>query len=276
MSEKNLIIGGASNLGIRELTPWVCSINEKIHNAHKVLCVGNITQETADWLTNQGFELIFSFESDPHIHVSRFRWIYNYLKNNYQNYRFVVTTDVRDVYFQNDPFEFLYEKLEYSQYKLIAGSESIRYKDEIWGNSNLFHTYGQYIYDDFKNNEIYNVGTIGGESEYVKDLVFNIFSNATNRPILVCDQAVYNVLLNTQPYKNITNFLSQKSGWACQAGTTADPLKIENFRPFLTEKEPFFEEDIIKTCNGIPFTIVHQYDRVPKWKEFIDRKYNII
>ncbi len=157
--------------------------------------------------------------------------------------------------------------------KLVAGSEGMRYKDEPWGNENLMQAYGPYVHEQFKDNEIYNVGTIGGVSEYVKDMVFNILFNAINRPIPICDQAVYNVLIQTQPFKGVTYFAKQLDGWACQAGTTVDPSKIAQFRPHLLESEPKFEDGIVKTSLGKTFAIVHQYDRVPEWKEFIKQKY---
>jgi hypothetical protein len=133
--------------------------------------------------------------------------------------------------------------------------------------------YGPYVHEQFKHNEIYNVGTIGGVSEYVKDMVFNILFNAINRPIPICDQAVYNVLIQTQPFKDVTYFAKQSDGWACQAGTTVDPSKIASLRPHLLEPEPKFEDGIVKTSLGRPFAIVHQYDRVPEWKEYIKQKY---
>lgn len=133
----------------------------------------------------------------------------------------------------------------------------------------------------FKDKEIYNVGTIGGESEYVKDLVLTIFINAIGKPITITDQAVYNVLMHTLPYKDIVYFASQSAGWACQAGTTVDPTKIAGFRPNLLEAEPIWENNIVKTgqdsytCKkGTPFVIVHQYDRVPEWKKFVEEKYD--
>jgi hypothetical protein len=92
----------------------------------------------------------------------------------------------------------------------------------------LMQTYGPYVYELFKNNTIYNVGTFGGSSEYVKDMVFNIFTNAINRPIPICDQAVFNVLIGTQPFKGVTY---TSSNWHCEAGTVADPSKIDSFRP---------------------------------------------
>jgi hypothetical protein len=274
--EKDLIIGGASGYNYNQLKPWVESINEVCgDNVDKVLVVANISQETREILVQKDFLLI----DMPHmpgvpIHVGRFIAIHNYLKDEWRNYRYIVTTDVKDVYFQEDPFKWLEKNNIGKEFKLVAGSEGMLYKDEPWGNENLLQTYGQYVYDQFKDNCIYNVGTIGGSSEYVKDLVFNIFTNAINRPIPIVDQAVYNVLLNTQPYKDITFFADQADGWACQAGTTVDPSKIEMFRMFLIEKEPKFEDGIVKTSRDTTFAIVHQYDRVPEWKKHVMKKFN--
>ena len=267
----NLIIGAFTNYNFNQLKPWVESINECGFDGDKVMIVGNATQETKDELTKRNFILVNMPEINAPIHVARFLAIYDFLKTTWQNYSYVVTTDVKDVYFQNNPIVWL--ELNLKDKKLVAGSESIRYRDEPWGNENLMQTYGPYVYNQFKDNEIYNVGTIGGRSEYVKDLVFNILFNAINRPIPIVDQAVYNVLIQTQPYKGVTYFAKQLDGWACQAGTTVDPSKIEQFRPHLLENEPKFEDGVVKTSLGRPFVIVHQYDRVPEWKEFVMKKY---
>lgn len=272
---KNLIIGGCTNYGINQLKPWVISINKTMPpNVDKVMCVGNATTETRQWLIDNNFKLVNMPSLNVPVHVLRFLSIYEYLKNHWQEYEYVVTTDVKDVYFQKDPFDWLKSKLFIgTMSKLVAGSEGLLYKDEPWGNDNLMQAYGPYVHNLNKDNKIYNVGTIGGCSEYVKDLVFNIFTNAIHRPISICDQAVYNVLIQTQPYKNCTIFAEQSDGWACQAGTTVDPAKIASFRPFLTEKEPRFEDGLVKTSDGVPFCIVHQYDRVPEWKKFVQETY---
>jgi len=273
---KNLIIGGFTNYNYNQLKPWVESICEVMPDAHKVMCVGNASLETRAILTNKGFELVDMPNANIPVHVLRFFSIYEYLRTNWKKFNLVVTTDVKDVYFQKDPFKWLdYHNIGVKDmHQIVAGSEGMLYKDEPWGNDNLMQCYGEHIHNIFKNNEIYNVGTLGGSAEYIKDLVFNIFSNATNRPIPIVDQAVYNVLIQTQPYKDITLFTPQSAGWAVQAGTTVDPSKIDMFRPFLTESEPIFEDGVVKTSKGKPFCIVHQYDRVPEWKKFVMNKYN--
>ena len=276
MAKKNLIIGGVQNYGINQLKPWVLSINEHMPEAHKVMCVSNISKETREWLVRHDFELVDMPQANIPVHVLRFLSIYEYLRHNWEEFGYVITTDVKDVYFQNDPFKWMdYHNIGVrDMHQIVAGSECLKYKDEAWGNDNLMKTYGPYIHDIFKDKEIYNVGVLGGSAEYIKDLVFNIFSNATNRPIPIVDQAVFNVLINTQPYKDVVLRASQASGWACQAGTVADPTKMNEFRPNLLEKEPVFKDGVVYTSTDKPFCIVHQYDRVPEWQKFIQEKYN--
>jgi hypothetical protein len=271
MAKKDLIIGAFTNYNFNQLKPWVESIEECGFKGDKVMVVGNHSPETLHELEKRNFFLVDMPKLNLPVHVLRFLAIYDYLKDVWPHYRYVVTTDVKDVYFQTNPMDWLKKNLK--DKKLVAGSEGMLYKDEPWGNENLMQTYGDYVHDIFKENTIYNVGTIGGDAEYVKDLVFNIFTNSTNRPIPIVDQAVYNVLLQTQPYKNITHFAAQWEGWACQAGTTVDPSKIESFRPYLLEKEPTFQDGKVLTSMNAPFCIVHQYDRVPEWKNYISKKY---
>jgi hypothetical protein len=271
--QKDLIIGGCTNYGINQLKPWVLSVNETMPDAQKVMCVGNASPETRKWLLEQGFDIVDMPKANVPVHVLRFLAIYEYLKTNWQNFRYVVTTDVKDVFFQWSPFKWMEDNVIGVKYKLVAGSEGMRYCDEPWGNDNLLKTYGQYVYDDFKENEIFNVGVLGGTAEYMKDLVFNIFTNAINRPIPVVDQAVFNVLINTQPYKDIMFKAKNKDAWACQSGTMVDPSKIEAFRPFLLEAEPMFDNGVVWTADREMYCIVHQYDRVPEWKKFVQEKY---
>lgn len=275
MAKKNLIIGGCTNYGINELKPWVLSINEHMPDAKKVMCVGNASDETRKWLVDNDFEIVDMPQAQIPVHVLRFLSIYEYLRKTWQDFNYVITTDVKDVYFQSNPFKFLdYNNIGVRDLpQLICGSECLKYKDESWGDENLMQAYGPYFHNLFKDETIYNVGVLGGSSEYMKDLVFNIFSNGINRPIPIVDQAVFNVLINTQPYKNVVYKAQMSSGWACQAGTVADPSKIDGFRPNLLEKEPIWENNIVKTSEGKEFCIVHQYDRVPEWKKFVQEKY---
>ena len=153
---KNLIIGGFTNYNYNQLKPWVESICEVMPDAHKVMCVGNASLETRAILANKGFELVDMPNANIPVHVLRFFSIYEYLRTNWKKFNLVVTTDVKDVYFQTDPFKWLdYHNIGVKDmHQIVAGSESMLYKDEPWGNDNLMQCYGEHIHNIFKNNEI--------------------------------------------------------------------------------------------------------------------------
>jgi hypothetical protein len=270
---KNLIIGAFTNYNYNQLKPWVESIDSCGFKGDKVMVIGQSSVETRAELIKRGFTLVDMQPINLPIHVARFMYIYDYLSQNKDKYDIVVTTDVKDVYFQKDPCEWVLGAL--GNKHLIAASESIRYKDESWGDDNLMQCYGPYVHNIFKDNKIYNVGTIGGEVEYVADMCFNIFTNAVNRPIPIVDQAVYNVLINTHPFKDAIHFADHEEGWAIQLGTTGDPSKMDTFRPHLTEPEPIldYEKGVITTTSGKQHCIVHQYDRIPLWRELVMKKF---
>ncbi len=282
MAEKSLIIGAITNYDFDKVAPWVKSINETGFVGDKIMIVFNSTLETVEKLVQHDFKVVvvgtedkenkkFTYQSGLPIHVERFFHIYNILKDNWEYYDYVITTDVKDIIFQSNPVDWLKKNLNGK--KLVAGSEAIQYMNEPWGNQNLLETYGQYFYNQFRDCEIYNVGTLGGESEYMKDLCLNIFLSAVNRPIPIVDQAVFNVLIQTLPFRDVVQFARQRDGWACQAGTTVDPSKIESFRPHLLEEEPDFIDGYVYTSTGKKFCIVHQYDRVPEWRKIIEARY---
>lgn len=277
---KDCIVGCATNYDWSKLKYWVNSINASGFEGDKVLILMNCDKDTVQKVTDAGFSIIafnqdaegnLTYQSQLMVHVERFIHIYKLLKDN--QYRYVITTDVKDVIFQKNPSTWLEENLSDKE-DLVFASESIKYKDEPWGRENLTQCYGQGIYEDFKNNTIFNVGVLAGRGYAMRDLVLQLFLNCLNRPIPIVDQAVFNVMVSRHPYLNSSMYTTSETGWACQLGTTADPSKIDSFRPFLLEPSPKLEDDKVVTSEGIEYTIVHQYDRVPEWKKVIEAKYD--
>jgi hypothetical protein len=240
----------------------------------------NCDKDTVKKVSDAGFKVVgFQQDSQGNLtypqtgrapHVERFLHIYNFLSQN--EYRYVVTTDVKDVVFQQNPIDYM-EKALTDDKNLMFASESMYYKDEPWGNENLLQTFGEFIYSKFKDNEIYNVGVLAGRGHAVRDLICNIFVSTQGKPIPICDQSTFNFMISMSPYKETSVYLRSEDAWAAQLGTTGDPTKIEQFRPFLIEAEPKINDDIVTTSTGIPFTIVHQYDRIPNWKKILEAKY---
>ena len=78
----------------------------------------NCDKETVDKISDAGFAIIafnqdsngnLTYNSNMMVHVERFFHIYNVLKDNL--YRYVITTDVKDVIFQKNPSEWLENNL---------------------------------------------------------------------------------------------------------------------------------------------------------------------
>jgi hypothetical protein len=275
------VIGCSTNYDWAKIKYWINSINESGFTGDKVMILMNCDKDTVQKVSDAGFDIIafgqdaennLVYNSNMMVHVERFYHIYQHLKN--KNYRYVITTDVKDVIFQKNPSEWLEINLPEGQADLVFSSESIKYKDEPWGDQNLRETFGTQIYEDFKDNIIYNVGVLAGRGYAMKDLMMNIFASCLGRPIKICDQSTFNFLVSQHPYPRTSMYTQSEDGWACQLGTTADPSKIEQFRPFLLEPSPKMVGDKVATSTGIEYTIVHQYDRVPEWRKVIEEKYD--
>ena len=277
---KDLIIGTSTNYDWSKLKYWVNSINQSGFQGDKVLILLNCDKETIKKVSAAGFIIVGGRQDDEGnlihqssipVHVERFVHMHSFLMQ--RDYRYVITTDVKDVVFQRNPIDYM-EKTLNDEKILMFASESMNYKDEPWGNQNLFETYGNYIYEHWKNNEIYNVGVLAGTGDAMRDMFISIFAAAIGRPIPICDQSTFNFMISMAPYRQSSVYLKSEDAWAAQLGTTADPSKIDQFRPHLLEQTPKMVNDEVTTSAGIPFTIVHQYDRVPEWRKIIEEKYN--
>lgn len=298
--KKDLIIGGASGYTWDQLKYWVNSIQLTGFAGDVVLVATNITKETIDKLTSKGVILeLYGVKDDQgnfkaHTkgapHVERFFYIWNYIRQNADKYDYVITTDTRDVVFQTNPSVWLEETVYSGREAIVASSEGMKYEDEPWSDNNLREAFGPYFHNLYKSNPIFNVGTIAGETQYVLDLLFMIFQLSINRPIPIVDQAVFNIIIQQQPYKDIMKFTYNSDGWAIQLGTTIEAIKsgagdigmsvAQNPSNMILYQTKYFDEQpklidgFVVNEKGQKFVIVHQYDRTHAWRDAIMEKYN--
>jgi hypothetical protein len=288
---KDLIISGASNYGWKELQYWVNSIKKTGFQGDIVIAATNISAENINKLAKEGVNVFaygtktnwgFENQNKQAPHVERFIFIWDYLRRNPDTYRYVVVTDARDVIFQKDPTEFLQKKLLTKSY--IASSEGLAYQDEPWGNKNLLDTFGPFVYDELKDKLIYNVGTIAGFYEEVKDLILQLFFQSVNRPIPIVDQAVYNFMINQLPFRDEVLFTNNDAGWAVQLGTTKYAVEagagdlgasgnMDKYLQAYKDTQPIIEGHKVLGKSNVEYYIVHQWDRVPSLKEAVIKEY---
>jgi hypothetical protein len=277
MDKKDLIIGAFKNYNYEQVKPWIESINECGFKGDKVLIAIDASPETIDKITKAGFTAISAQSmSGAMFHMERFIHIYDYLKKHMDEYRFVVSTDVRDVIFQLDPMEYLSHVLaDNSVYDLVAVSECIRIKDEHWNRDNILKCFGPYFYEQIKDYEVLNVGTLAGRAHLICDLCGMLYQLSLNRADWVADQAAYNVLMGWSPYIDLTYITGLNDGFCCNLHVTNKPVEKDHFAPFITEKPPEFNGQVYCVETGEPYYIVHQYDRDPALKKFYHDKYGV-
>lgn len=295
---KDLIIAAASNYDWTKLQYWVNSIRKSGFEGDVAIVGTNMTKDTIDRLTKEGVILslygkqtengdVVSHQNGAP-HVERFFYLWNFLNSTKEDYRYVITTDSRDVIFQSNPSLWLENALVF--HSLVASSEGMRYKNEPWGDKNLLETFGPYFHNQLKDTFINNVGVIAGDFEHVKGLLLFIFQMSVNRSIPIVDQAVYNFILNTPPFFNDTFFTTNDDGWAVNLGTSIEAVKagsgdigarchgnateFAKYTMSYEDTQPTLTDDgVVKTKDGTPSVIVHQWDRIPSLKDKIEKIY---
>lgn len=279
---KDLIIGAYTNYNWNQIKFWANSIDKCGFTGDKAVIVYNSDEDTVKKLSDLNFKVIV-FNHDvvsknyywPHsnlvIVVQRFYHLFQYLNTTENSYRYVITTDVKDVVFQTNPSLWLESNIGPSDH-IVASSESVKYKDEPWGNDNLQASYPM-MYEELKEKTIWNCGVQAGRPQALKDLWLQIWFMCQTAGRHNPDQAAYNVLLNTIAYKKITRFVYEDEGWASQAGTSADPKKLAIFGSKLLGPSPMWNNGRSETTNGNPHCILHQYDRIPGWKADVEKIY---
>jgi len=171
------------------------------------------------------------------IHNIRFFHIWNFLQNN--SYDKILITDVKDVYFNSDPFFSL------TIDSITATSEEIIYRNEEWNQTHIHYNLGLIGLETLLDKHVYNVGVFGGGYKLVKEICADIYLMSIGK-YKVADQTSYNYLIQTK-YKHLTKFTNLKDNLA---------VHLHVINAGLVE----FNLDQIKN-----YKIVHQYDRIPNF-----------
>lgn len=292
---KDLIIGAASNYTYDHVKYWINSIQKTGFTGDIAIVATNMHKDELSKIVAKGVKVMAYGQIDANgnvvnnskmaPHLERFFYLWNFLLNS-EKYRYVVTTDVRDVVFQKDPFDYISTVKESSNHNFIAAAEGLNYEDEPWGSGNLEVAFGPFFHDKLKKNMIYNVGVLAGTHQAVQDMLLMIYQMGINRPYEIVDQAVYNFLLSVDMFSNQVWKTSNDSGWTINLGTTIPAIEsghgdigrlsndeyMAKYRNVYVGEQPTIVGDTV-CIRDKPCIIVHQYDRVTNLKPLIEKKF---
>ncbi|MCK9369312.1 hypothetical protein M0R04_05175 [Candidatus Dojkabacteria bacterium] len=292
---KDIVIGSITNYDFNTIRPYVNSLDQSGFDGLKVMICYNIGFNTVEELVKRGYSILtfkkdeqkkqFTYDRDFNICVERFLHMWYFLKKFEGKYRYIISTDVKDVVFQKNPSEYLQfnfaketRKDIFNTKSINVSSESVKYCNEPWGFHNMFKSFGGALCEHTKDNIIVNAGVLSGKFNVMIDLFLNIYmlcNGASGHHIEGGggpDQAALNVILNMKPWKDITIFNNSEDSWAAQLGTTGPQLSKDQHNK-LVEAVPIMVDGVVCTSEGNPFTIVHQYDRVSEWKNIIEERF---
>jgi len=250
---KDLIISAFTRYQKTHLKNYIESIERCGFQGDKIMIVYDIDSDTVDYLKSYGWEL-YKSQLNGHIHMHRLISIYITLKELNRDYRYLITTDVRDVVFQKNPSLYLEENLKKD---ILVSSENVLYKDESWGTKNILEGYNPLLLDRYKEEVSCNVGVLAGKYESIRDLLLlNYLLSQSGNTQHYTDQSSFNFIIHNKLVKDSIQIEGLETNWALQIGTLDNPKLIG--------KQTFKIDD---------YFIVHQYDRVSNINDSINKKY---
>jgi hypothetical protein len=287
---KTVIIGSVDQMSADDIWLWAKSIRSTGYTDDIVLLSYRIPSEqltkykilidtfgiellSSDYDENaQPLNLVgpISNQTQNHIWRMRFFHIWQFLTDRTE-YTHVINSDVRDIVFQRNPNEVLHTITN----GVIGPAEGVKMMREDWNAKSVQECFGPYVWEcAAKDFMIYNCGSWGGSANIVKWLALTIFM-MSHRRANPGDQPAFNVLMNGLLKEcGVAKHMGMNDEWACQCALTFEPSR-KHLRGVLEHDIPVMGSDgIVRTASGLPYVIVHQYDRVPGWKDAIQHRLN--
>ncbi|MDF2789079.1 MAG: hypothetical protein K0S80_2177 [Neobacillus sp.] len=248
--KKDVIMGVMMYYTWEEIKPYFLSLEKTGYTGEVVIFIDYIGEETQNILKNLNLDIQLipfhrtGLENIFHINDYRYYLYLNFLEANSDRYTNVLLTDVRDVYFQSNPFQ-----AGWSEECITVAKEAVRIKEEYWNTKWILTKFGHHIYSQIENETVICSGTTYGPArrivEYVKNMVHYLFY-LDYYHLIVNDQAVHNYLVHTRKINPIS-FVDNHNG----------PIMTLAFESNIK----ISDQNQVLLKNGTVAPILHQYDR---------------
>lgn len=275
-AENDVAITVIKDYGWEPIRTYANSLARSGFRGTKLMFVQGIQPEARKKLIDLGFQLVDFTFFDPArgFGTVRFEPVIEFLQNN-KDYRYIIWTDMRDAIFQTDPSPWLEQNL--APHKLLAASECVRIESEFYNRQWIEQAFSPEICSWLSKCEVCNSGCFAGDADTMLGVfseIYDISLRSNERTGAFLDQAMFNYVIRTSPFKEAMRIIRAEEFFAsCNFF-----LIPSQFTGVSTHPTP---APVIDSNTGLiypagrpePFSVVHQYDRDPKWKVAVENRY---
>jgi len=268
---KKVLIGLSNNIsGNKEKIKLWSQSFKKNSDGNVILLAANMSEE--DKKVCDDLKIDFqsvTVDDSYYINHKRLEHIKDWIENSDAD--LILSTDVFDVAFQNDPFE----KMDLNNFDFFVGGEGVNVNQDPWNSSNINSLF-QDQSEKCANQEIICSGVMAGKRESLINVYNKMFELCEKSPNNhnIKDQAALIVLIANNLIPKIKIF-NLDEGWAVHCAVAGPTQFFESwgFKNNLKYGIPKMINGSICTEKGVPFDIVHQFNRIPDWHNQIKEKY---
>lgn len=253
----SVIVGVASGLSVDQLRPW-CASARNVYRGPMYLLT-DTPQNYAELTETYGVEMWpceLRTPTEGVCGIARTRWkaLYDALIDVEPQLP-VVFADTRDVIFQSDPCAAI-------DHTLIIGTEAKRHEENAWCMAWLQELYPD-EWQQLAPLEILNAGVIGGPAGLLRQFALALYERL---PIVSCDctegaaHMTDQTVLNHLARNGYGTQVQIRSDWVYHVASGEGHARIPAAISSSSGK--------LLRGDGIPFAIVHQYDKAVQLAHF--------
>ena len=222
---------------------YLVSIERSGFAGRKVMLVWGIRPDVRHKLIEYGFELVeLPQPADPFFHA-RMRVAWEYLKDHYQEFRYIFWLDIKDLILQSDPSIWMEQNI--GDYSIVASNECVTIEQEetnqLWSRVIV----GEAEYQSIKDEEVINGGTWAGKSEAITEVFHQVHLRCYTYggPYPPC-QAQLNYVLRQEPFKGELYIPRWSQGFAACLHPCWSPWRMPCW-PNMRDPHPVLD---LETC----------------------------
>ena len=262
------MLGICHGYNVDQVRHWALSAQKYQDNYDIVLINADGNESVHNFCNLNGIKTYGTLVEVKNIYHDRHKIWHDWLKD--KDYDFVLCTDVVDVIFQSNPFKWIDRNM--GSKTLIVGGEGVTVKEQDWNTENISRTFAKEK-ELVMNNEVVCGGMIGGYKLDVMKLMMDIYYlSLGEKQHSIIDQAALNVALASRrdisDRMKITNTSESLVAHLFVSGNQVLYGSYPTYRHLL----PTMVDGVLKNHEGIPYSIVHQYNRFPDWQRQLIEK----